>query len=55
MEMDALHELGGGGQLGGITAVDYALRAMAEVGGGGPPLMVPRNDLGVWACWVEEV
>jgi hypothetical protein len=57
MEMGALHDLGGGGQLGGITAVDYALRAMAEVGGGGPPLMVPRNDLGVWACWVclEEV
>lgn len=32
-EMDALHEVGGGGEAGGITAVDYALRAMTEAGG----------------------
>lgn len=33
MEIDALHEVGGGGEAGGIAAVDYALRAMAEAGG----------------------
>ncbi|KAG0625595.1 hypothetical protein M758_2G067100 [Ceratodon purpureus] len=33
IEMDALHEVGGGGEAGGITAVDYALRAMTEAGG----------------------
>lgn len=32
-EIDALHEVGGGGEAGGITAVDYALRAMTEAGG----------------------
>lgn len=33
IEIDALHEVGGGGEAGGVTAVDYALRSMAEAGG----------------------
>lgn len=33
VEIDALHEVGGGGEAGGIAAVEFALRAMAEGGG----------------------